>query len=238
MTIYERALDFLHDGDTVGLGSGRASSEFIRRLGERVRGGLKVRGLPTSKASEELARQAGIPLVTLAEGMPLAVTVDGADEVSPQLDLIKGYGRALVREKIVAAASSRLVILAGQEKEVPVLGTHGKLPVEVIPFALPLCQARLEALGLEPVLFEEAGRPFVSDNGNHILDCKVGALIDPARLEAELRAIPGVVGTGLFLGMADVVLIGDEGKGFELLRERTRGGSERMKDEGRGLVHP
>src|SRR5262249_29359853 len=110
MTIYERALDFLHDGETVGLGSGRASAEFIRRLGERVQDGLKVRGVPTSRASEEQARQAGIPLVALAEGMPLAVTVDGADEVSPTLDLIKGYGRALVREKIVAAASRRLVI--------------------------------------------------------------------------------------------------------------------------------
>jgi len=220
MTIYERALDFLHDGNTVGLGSGRASAEFIRVLGGRVRDGLKVRGVPTSRASEEQARQAGIPLVGLAEGMPLAVTVDGADEVSPSLDLIKGYGRALVREKIVAASSKRLVILAGQEKEVPVLGSRGRLPIEVVPFALPLCQARLRALGLEPVLFEEDGRPFVSDNGNHILDCAFDGIEDPVALDRAIREIPGVMGTGLFVGMAERVLVQD-GNRVEVRRRVT-----------------
>src|SRR5262245_28855411 len=141
MTIYERALDFVRDGDTIGLGSGRASAAFIRLLGERVRGGLKVRGVPTSRASEQLAGEVGVPLVSLADGMPLAVTIDGADEVDPGLNLIKGYGRALVREKVVAAASKRLVILAGQEKIVATLGQRGRLPVEVLPFALPLCRA-------------------------------------------------------------------------------------------------
>src|SRR5688500_3896152 len=113
MTIYERALAFVRDGDVIGLGSGRAASAFIRLLGERVRAGLKVRGVPTSRASEELAREVGVPLATLADGLPLAVTVDGADEVDPALNLIKGYGRALLREKVVAAASRKLVILAG-----------------------------------------------------------------------------------------------------------------------------
>jgi ribose 5-phosphate isomerase A len=222
MTIYERALDFVSDGDVVGLGSGRASMAFIQLLGERVQKGLKVRGVPTSRISEELAHNLRIPLVSLAEGMPLAVTVDGADEVAPDLGMIKGWGRALVREKIVASASLRLVILAGSTKAVPVLGTRGKLPVEVVPFALPYCRDRLAKLGLEPVPYEEKGRLFVTDNGNHILDCKCGPISDPAGLEARLRAVPGVVDSGLFLGMADVVLFGDEDRQFELVEEKKR----------------
>jgi ribose 5-phosphate isomerase A len=222
MTIYERALEFVQDGDVVGLGSGRASMAFIQLLGERVQKGLKVSGVPTSRISEELARTLRIPLLSLEEGMPLAVTVDGADEVAPNLDLIKGWGRALVREKIVAAASHKLVILAGKTKEVVALGSRGKLPVEVVPFALPLCKVRLNEMGLRPVPYEEQGRIFVTDNGNHILDCMIGPIADPAALETQLRAIPGVVGTGLFLGMASVVLLGDEGKEFELVEEKRR----------------
>ena len=209
MTIFERALQLLHNGDVVGLGSGRTTACFIRLLGERVAAGLAVRGVPTSAAAEEVARSAGVPLTSLDEALPLALTIDGADEVAPNLDLIKGYGRALVREKVVAASSRRLVILAGRDKEVPALGARGKLPVEIIPFALPLCRRRLAELDLEPVLYEQEGRPFVTDNGNHILDCAVGAIAEAARLEANLRAIPGVVGTGLFLGMAETVLVWD-----------------------------
>jgi ribose 5-phosphate isomerase A len=223
MTIYERALAFVAAGDVIGLGSGRASSDFIRLLGERVRQGFAVRGVPTSQESEALARSVGIPLLSLEEGFPLAVTVDGADEVDPHLNLIKGYGRALVREKVVAASSRKLVILVGPGKTVGRLGERGKLPVEVLPFALPLCRRRLAELGCKPVLYERDGRPFLTDNGNHILDCAVGPLADPAALEAGLRAVPGVAGTGLFLGMADVVLVGDDG--FNLVDERRRGGT-------------
>jgi ribose 5-phosphate isomerase A len=223
MTIYERALELVADGAAVGLGSGRAATEFIRLLGQRVQGGLRVRGVATSRASEEAARRAGVPVVTLAEALPLDVTVDGADEWTPALDLIKGYGRALVREKVVAAASRQLVILVGPGKQVQVLGERGKLPVEVVPFALPLCALRLRELGWEPVVWTEQGQPATTDNGNYILDCTLppGALLpDPAAVEARLRAIPGVVGTGLFLGMADVVLVGDDA--FRLLREERR----------------
>ena len=138
MTIYEQALEFIRDGETVGLGSGRASAEFIKLLGTRVQAGLRVRGVPTSRASEQLAVSVGIPLVSLEEALPLALAVDGADEVAPNLDMIKGYGRALVREKVVAAAARKFVILVGPGKEVPILGARGKLPVEVVPFALPL----------------------------------------------------------------------------------------------------
>jgi ribose 5-phosphate isomerase A len=218
MTIYERALEFVAAGDVIGLGSGHASSDFIRLLGERVRQGFAVRGVPTSQESEALACNVGVPLVSLDEGFPLAVTVDGADEVDPCLNLIKGYGRALVREKVVAASSRRLIILVGPGKCVARLGERGKLPVEVLPFALPLCRRRLEELGCKPVLYERDGKPFVTDNGNCILDCAVGPIADAAALEASLRAIPGVVGTGLFLGMADAVLVGDED--FNLVEER------------------
>jgi ribose 5-phosphate isomerase A len=220
MTIYERALQFVADGDTVGLGSGRAASAFIELLGARAREGLRVRGVPTSEASARLARGHGIPLVELGDALPLAVTVDGADEVDPHLDLIKGYGRALVREKVVAAASRRLVILVGPGKGVPILGTRGRLPVEVVPFALPFCLRRLAELDCKPTPYEEGGKLFVSDNGNHIVDCGVGPILHPDQFDAQVRAVPGVVGTGLFLGMADVVLVGDDD--FRLLAERQR----------------
>jgi len=218
MTIFERAAEFLHDGDIIGLGSGRASIAFIELLGQRVANGLNVRGVPTSRASEETAQRVGIPLVSL-DALPLVLTVDGADEVDPALDLIKGYGRALVREKVVAAASLRRIILVGQEKLVSRLGQRGNLPIEVVPFAVPLVRARLRDLGLDP---SSKVPPSMSDNGNVILDCKVSPIADPLALETQIRSIPGVVGTGLFLGMADVVLVGDSANQFALIEERTR----------------
>ena len=212
MAAGERALEFIEDGQTVGLGTGRAASAFIERLGERVRSGLRIRAVPTSERSEVLARKLEIPLATLAEAGTLDVCVDGADEVDPRLDLIKGYGGALVREKIVAASSRKLVILVGPEKLVHKLGARGRLPVEVVPFALPLATRRLRALGCEPRLRMDGAAATLTDNGNHILDCGIGPLDDPARFESELRAIPGLVGSGLFLGMADVVIVEDEGR--------------------------
>ena len=222
MTIVERALEFVPDGARVGLGSGRAARAFVKALGERIRTeGLRVQGVPTSEETASLAREEGVPLLTLAEAGPLDVTIDGADEVDPRLDLIKGYGRALVREKIVAASSRRLVILVGEEKLVPLLGTRGKLPVEVTPFALPLCERRLTELGCRPAPYRLADALFVTDNGNHILDCQIDPIPDAARLEMDIRAIPGVVGTGLFLEMVDAVLIGDRAD-FRLIEERLR----------------
>src|SRR5438128_302216 len=221
MTIVERALEFVEDGTCIGLGSGRAAQAFVRALGERCRSGLKVQGVPTSEETANLARQEGIPLLSLAAAGSLDLTVDGADEVDPELDLIKGYGRALVREKIVAASSRRLIILVGQEKLVPRLGTRGRLPIEVTPFALPLCERRLSELGCTPVPYFQEGGLFVTDNGNHILDCHVDPISDAARLELDIRAIPGVVGTGLFLGIADTILVGDQND-FRLLEEKRR----------------
>jgi ribose 5-phosphate isomerase A len=182
--------------------------------------------VPTSEETASLSRKEGIPLLTLAEAEILDLTVDGADEVDPRLDLIKGYGRDLVREKIVAASSRRLVILVGDEKIVPQLGTRGKLPVEVVPFALPLCERRLAEVGCQPVPYVREGRLFVTDNGNYILDCQIGPIPDATRLEMDIRAIPGVVGTGLFLGMVDTVLVGDRND-FRFIEERRRGGNRR-----------
>jgi ribose 5-phosphate isomerase A len=222
MTIDERALELVPSGSRIGLGSGRAAQAFVKALGERLRSGsLRVHGVPTSEETGRLARQEGIPLLTLAEAGILDLTVDGADEVDPNLDLIKGYGRALVREKVVAASSRRLVILVGDEKLVPQLGTRGKLPVEVTPFALPLCERRLGELGCRPVPYRQGNGLFVTDNGNHILDCQINPIPDAPRLEMDIRAIPGVVGTGLFLGMADTVLVGERDN-FRLIEERQR----------------
>jgi ribose 5-phosphate isomerase A len=223
MTIDERALELVPDGSRIGLGSGRAAQAFVKALGERVRNGsIHVHGVPTSEETAKLAKQEGIPLLPLAEAGTLDLTVDGADEVDPNLDLIKGYGRALVREKIVAASSRRLVILVGDEKLVPKLGTRGKLPVEVTPFALPLCERRLYELGCHPIPYRQGNALFVTDNGNHILDCQIGPISDAPKLELDIRSIPGVAGTGLFLGMADTVLIGDRND-FRMIEEKNRG---------------
>ncbi len=216
----EKALEYVSEGMTLGLGTGRAAFAFVRALGARVAAGLDVKGVPTSEATAALARELAIPLLTLEQAGRIDVCFDGADEVDPNLDVIKGYGAAHVREKIVAASSDRLVILVGSEKIVPVLGSRGKLPVEVLPFGEALCRESLRALGCEPeVRLAADGQPLVSDNGNTILDCKIAPIENAAELERAILAIPGVVGTGLFIGMADAVII-QEGSEVEV-RERS-----------------
>lgn len=208
----QKALEWVEPGQTIGLGTGRAAAQFVRALGARVKDGLEVRGVPTSDATEALAADLGIPLVTLAEAGEIDVTFDGADEFTPERDLVKGWGGALVREKIVAASSRRLVILVGPEKKVGRLGERGKLPVEIVPFGRVLCERRLAEMGHSPTIREADGGPFLTDNGNFILDCAVQPLADARAVEDAILAVPGVVGTGLFLGMADAVLCqsGDE----------------------------
>jgi ribose 5-phosphate isomerase A len=218
--VARQALDWVADGQILGLGSGRTANAFIAELGNRVRQGLTIRGVPTSEASAHLAAAAGIPLAGLDDIEMIDVAIDGADEVDPDLNLIKGYGGALVREKIVATAARRFLVLVGQDKLVPRLGSRGRLPVEVIPFGAALCRRRLNALGLPSTIRLAGKAPFVTDNGNWILDCQTKALTDPPGLEQALRALPGVVGTGLFLAMADIVLIQTE-EGVQV-RERPR----------------
>lgn len=214
-----RAAELVRDGDAVGLGTGRAAAAFLRALAERVRAGLRVRCVPTSTSTAAAARGLGLTLAELDEVGALDLAVDGADEVGPGLDLVKGYGGALVRERIVAEAARRFVVLAEPEKVVAALGARGRLPVEVVPFGWSLCARRLAGLGCPAQRRLANGVPFVSDNGNSVLDCAVGPLADPAGLEVRLRAIPGVVGTGLFLGLADLVFL-EGGDGRVTVRER------------------
>lgn len=208
------ATTLISDGARIGLGSGRAASAFIAQLGARCRAGLRVSGVATSQAGAELARQAGIPAIELGTGGPLDLTVDGADEVAPNLDLVKGRGGALVRERIVAAASRRQVIVVGEEKLVRCLGDRGRIPVEVIPLAEWYVARELAELGLtvERRTDADGSRAFVSENGNIILDCAPPTLLATAQaaaaLHRALRAIVGVVDTGLFLGTASQVLVG------------------------------
>ncbi len=197
-------------GARVGLGSGRAATAFVRALGARARAGFKVVGVPTSEATAALAREVGIPLIEL-DRAPLDVTVDGADEVDPNLDMVKGWGGALVRERIVAAASERQIILVTPDKLVPRLGTRGHVPVEVNPFARAFCERRLEELGCRPEVRMADGRPFVTDNGNLTLDCALAPPADAAALDRAIRAIPGVIDTGFFFGTAHAVLLAEAG---------------------------
>jgi len=201
------------------LGTGRTASAFIRAVAEA---GLKIRGVPTSSASERLARSLEIELVDLAQARQLDSDFDGADEVDPRLNMVKGRGGAMVREKVVAAAARRRIFLVGAEKLVKRLGQRGNLPLEVVPFAAPVALREINRMGLRPAIRTcQDGREFISDNGNLVVDCQVSAINNPARLECELLAIPGVVGTGLFLGIADIVLVmSKDGKVTVLRRSR------------------
>ncbi len=213
-----RSLDFVRDGYVVGLGTGSTAFYAINFLGEMVRTGLKIWGIPTSVNSQELAVRLAIPLKTLEECSEIDVTIDGADEVNPALQLIKGGGGALLREKIVASASRKVVIIADSSKQVQVLGKF-PLPVEVIPFAHVLLARRIAGLGASVVLRKDrAGRPFVTDEGHYILDCSFGQIPDPSWLAGELKGMPGMVEHGLFHDLADVVLIGQGSEVLEIHR--------------------
>jgi ribose 5-phosphate isomerase A len=212
------SLQFVQDGQVVGLGTGSTAAYFIKLLGEKVKKGFRVRGIPTSVRSRDLAQSLGIPLTTLDECQEIAVTVDGADEVDPQLRLIKGGGGALLREKIVASATRQLVIVADASKQVQKLGKF-PLPVEVIRFSQALVAKRIAALGADVQLrLDGAGQPYVTDENNHILDCRFGEIVDADSLARQLSDMPGVVEHGLFIGMASVVLFARGSEIVELRR--------------------
>jgi ribose 5-phosphate isomerase A len=213
------SLRFVRDGDIVGLGSGSTAAYAVRLLGERVRAGLKICGIPTSSQTRELATSLGIPLTTFDEVQEIDVTIDGADEVDSQLRLIKGGGGALLHEKVVAWASRQLVIIADSSKQVPMLGNF-PVPIEVIAFAQALVKKRMEALGASVKLRQSNGSPFVTDEGHHILDCSFGQIPDPPALARRLSDMPGVVEHGLFIDMASVVLIARGHEVTELRRNR------------------
>jgi ribose 5-phosphate isomerase A len=206
------SLKYVRAGQVVGLGTGSTATIAIRLLGELVRGGLKIRGIPTSIASRDLAMQLGIPLTTFDEVQQIDVTIDGADEFDPALNLIKGGGGAMLREKVVASATKQQVIVTDSSKQVQVLGKF-PLPVEVIGFAEPLVAKEISDLGARVVQRKDsAGKPYLTDEGHHILDCHFGEIPDPPALARRLSDMPGIVEHGLFVGMAWVVLMAKAGE--------------------------
>lgn len=213
-----QALEYVEDGMQLGLGTGSTAKHFVELLGERVRGGLRVIGVPTSEVTRADAERCGVPLTTLDEIDHLDLTVDGADEIDPSLDLIKGGGGALLREKIVAAASSRMIVISDDSKWVDTLGQF-PLPVEVIPFGLGATRHALVAAFAKAGVAGEIslrqgkdGHAFVTDGGHWIVDAHLGRIPDPPRLAALLSAIPGVVEHGLFIGLAKTaILAGSQG---------------------------
>ncbi len=205
------AVQLIEAGMIVGLGSGSTATFAIQLLGERVKGGLKIVGVPTSQKTKELAQRLGIPLSTLEQNPNIDIDIDGADEIDPHLNLIKGGGGALLREKVIASASKRFIVVAESVKLVEHLGRF-PLPVEVIPFAESLITTRIERLGAQVSLRTDAqSKPYITDEGHHILDCTFGKIEDPATLNQTLHDIPGVVEHGLFIGLADTAFVGKDG---------------------------
>lgn len=212
------AVQLVESGNIVGLGSGSTAAFAVRFLAERVRDGLKILGIPTSRQTQQLAEQLGIPLTTFDEHPVIDIDIDGADEIDPQLNLIKGGGGAFLREKVIASVSRRFVVIGDAAKQVPQLGKF-PLPVEVIPFAEGLIKGKIEAMGAEVTTRQYAyGNPYITDEGHHILDCMFGEIADPAALAQKLRSIPGIVEHGLFIGMAKVALVGKDGEVIRLNR--------------------
>jgi ribose 5-phosphate isomerase A len=207
----EAAAELVRDGMVIGLGTGSTAAFAVEALARRHRQGLRFVAIPTSERTAARATVAGIPLTSFAEHRQIDLTIDGSDEVERRtLNLIKGLGGALLREKIVAAASQRLVIIVDGAKLADRLGTHVPVPVEVVAFALEPTQAALEALGATVRLrLSPAGEPFVTDGGNRILDCRFDPIADPARLEARIGRVVGVVESGLFIGRAEAVFVAD-----------------------------
>ena len=209
----ERALEYLRDGMMLGLGTGSTAAKFVDLVGDRVKAGLKLICVPTSEATRAQAERLGIPLTTLEETPHLDLTVDGADELDDALRLIKGGGGALLREKIVATASQRMVVIADASKRVATLGKF-PLPVEVVRFGLAATRRMVAAVAAEAgcagditLRLARDGQPFVTDGGNHLLDCAFGRIADPEALDSGLKRMPGVVENGLFLGIADAAII-------------------------------
>ena len=209
--VAKRAVEFVEDGMRVGLGTGTTATMFIRALAERVRSGLRIRCVASSDASQKLGRSLGMDVTTLDELPGLDLYIDGADEVGPQLALIKGGGGALLREKIVASSAEKFIVVVDSSKIVDHLGKF-PLPVEVVKMALPLVQPRLEALGLNPRLRPATSGtgPYLTDENNYILDCSCEKIDDPEITAAEIRSIVGVVEHGLFLDMASLALVAGE----------------------------
>ena len=203
------AVEFVRNGMTVGLGTGSTAKHMVIALGERVRAGIKLRGVPTSRETAELARQQGIPLIDQDNAWIIDVAIDGADQVDPGFNLIKGGGGALLKEKIVAASAKQFIVLVDYTKRVPVLGGSFPLPIEVIQFGWGSTSREIEALTKSRVVLrEQNGTPFKTEAGNMIVDVHIDRIDQPRELEIALNNIPGVVETGLFVNRTDVLIVG------------------------------
>ena len=223
--VAEHALQYVRTGMVLGIGSGSTARYLVYGLAERLRDGRlrDVVGVATSEATAALCRERGVPLETLAERPHLDLAIDGADEIDPSLDLIKGLGGALLREKIVAASADQFIVIADDSKLVGQLGTRAPLPVEVIEFGLPLAKQRLSDLGCAPEIRRAAdGGPFRTDEGNVILDCRFAGIADATVLNAAVNGIPGVVEHGLFINMASVALVSGAGGVTTMVRAKER----------------
>ncbi|WP_234461866.1 ribose-5-phosphate isomerase RpiA [Pedobacter segetis] len=207
----EKATEHIKEGMIVGLGTGSTAYFAIMKIGEMVKNGLNIKGVPTSKATEELALSLNIPLLNISEVKKIDVTIDGADEYDSHKNLIKGGGGALLREKIIASITRFYVIIADKAKGCDILGDFA-VPVEITPFAKEITINQLKALGCEPKFREKDGKLFITDNQNYITDCKFKEIKNPKELEAKMNAIPGVVENGLFVGMANLI-ISEDGEG-------------------------
>lgn len=205
----EKAVDFIRDGMVVGLGTGSTVFYTLNKLGQLVKQGLRIKGIPTSSQTEELAKKWGIPLSNFEEIEQIDIAIDGADEVNPELDLIKGGGGALLREKIIAKAAKTFIVVADSSKLVEKLGTF-HLPVEVVPFGAEMTKKHIHRLGGHPNLRQIKGMPYKTDNGNYIFDCVFSDILYPETLEQELNMLPGVVENGLFVRMAHTVITLDK----------------------------
>ncbi len=202
----EEAVTYIKDGMILGLGSGSTVNWMLEKLAERIKNeGLQVKGIPTSKKTERLAKKLGISLIDFTEVERIDLAIDGADEVDPNLNLLKGGGGSLVREKIVDVLADKLIITVDGSKMVPHLGDF-PLPIEVVPYGWNITAKRIAVFGCEPVIRKQDEEVFISDNGNYILDCKFEKILDPKKLHQHLKAIVGVVETGLFVGVTDKVI--------------------------------
>ena len=207
----EAAVEYVKDGMIVGLGTGSTTEFAVKKLGERVRDGLAIRGIPTSDVTKVQAEEEGIPLIDFSETMYIDLTIDGADEIDVNLNMIKGGGAALLREKIVASASKEEIIIVSHEKFVKQLGIF-PLPVEVIPFGWQVIFNQLETLGGSPDLRLKQGQPLLTDQGNYIIDCRFRQIIDASQFEQRLNMIPGVVENGLFTGLCTRMIVAEGAK--------------------------
>ena len=204
-----KAIEFVRDGMVVGLGTGSTAKHMVIALGEKVRTGMKLRGVPTSQETAVLAKQAGIPLIDSENRWEIDVAIDGADQVDPNFNLIKGGGGALLKEKIVAASAKQFIVMVDHTKQVPVLGRSFPLPIEVIPFGWGSTAREIETLTKSGVVLRERnGTPFKTEAGNLIVDAHIDHIDQPAELETTLNLIPGVVETGLFVGRTNVLIVG------------------------------